>query len=96
VTNEEIRAQLRASGGDPRWQRVVFKPEDYAPYGEVERDDDYRGDCSCGCRWFQQFDLDWGKCHNPESHRYGLLTWEHQGCPKRDPWPYDPEEDHCL
>jgi len=24
---------------------------------------------------------DWGVCINPKSHRYGLLTFEHQGCP---------------
>ena len=23
---------------------------------------------------------DWGVCGNPESHRCGLLTFEHQGC----------------
>ncbi len=26
--------------------------------------------------------LDWGVCGNPASHRAGLLTSEHQGCPQ--------------
>lgn len=45
----------------------------------------YHGDCSCGCRWFVQLPgtvgMDWGICYNPVSHRHGLLTFEHQGCP---------------
>ncbi len=44
----------------------------------------YRGDCSCGCRYFYTLSgalgADWGVCANPASHRAGLLTWEHQGC----------------
>ncbi|WIG58296.1 MAG: hypothetical protein OJF49_001041 [Ktedonobacterales bacterium] len=46
----------------------------------------YHGDCSCGCRWFVQLigavGMDWGACYNPASHRCGLLTFEHQGCPQ--------------
>jgi hypothetical protein len=66
-------------------------PEDYAPWGMVERwaDPDRRyPDCSVGCRCFLRLndrgndDWDWGVCVNPESHRAGLLTFEHQGCQK--------------
>lgn len=54
-------------------------PGDYAPYGTAGP----RGmDCSCGCIWYEELagDLgtDWGVCVNPQSHRAGLLTFEHQ------------------
>lgn len=53
-------------------------------------------DCSCGCKWamwledkknepgkpIQYLSMDWCVCANPESHRVGLLTFEHQGCEK--------------
>ena len=43
-------------------------------------------DLSGGCKWFHTLggpaSLDWGVCGNPQSHRGGLLTFEHQGCPK--------------
>jgi hypothetical protein len=61
-------------------------PEDYEPWGQDKRDDPVRpcADCSCGCVFFNelsgQLGADWGVCMNPESHRAGLLTWEHQGC----------------
>jgi hypothetical protein len=61
-------------------------PEDYEPWGKDPRDDMARtcADCSCGCVFFNQLSgqlgADWGVCMNPESHRAGLLTWEHQGC----------------
>ena len=29
-----------------------------------------------------EFERDWGVCGNPASHRAGLLTFEHQGCPQ--------------
>jgi hypothetical protein len=67
----------------------TWLPEDYAPYGELERwpedDPDAIGDdCSCGCRWYAPLEGhlggDWGVCANPASHRAGLLTFEHQGC----------------
>jgi hypothetical protein len=44
------------------------------------------GDCSGGCKWYHTLSgpasLDWGVCGNPASHRAGLLTFEHQGCPE--------------
>jgi hypothetical protein len=56
---------------------------DYAPYGHAERE---WGDCSCGCRWYRKLSgelgMDWGVCTNTASHRVGLLTFEHQGCPQ--------------
>jgi len=48
--------------------------------------DEWFPDCSCGCKFFAelrgQLGADWGVCCNPESHRVGLLTFEHQGCKK--------------
>lgn len=48
--------------------------------------DEYKGDCSCGCRYFAKLPgalgQDWGVCWNANSHRAGLLTFEHQGCPQ--------------
>jgi hypothetical protein len=39
-------------------------------------------DCSSGCKWFHTLSgtasLDWGVCGNPQSHRVGLLTFEHK------------------
>jgi len=63
--------------------------QDYKPFGELERwqnpEVEYP-DCSMGCKYFipLQGDLgqDWGVCCNKNSHRYGLLTFEHQGCQK--------------
>ena len=37
----------------------------------------------------QALSMDWGVCTNQRSHRCGLLTFEHQGCPAFD---YDEEE----
>lgn len=62
-------------------------PEDFAPYGNVER---VEGDCSSGCKHFNPIhddeiggaDMDWGVCTNEASHRKGMLTFEHQGCGK--------------
>lgn len=57
-------------------------PEDFEPYGKTERNG---GDCSAGCTYFspmQDAPNDWGVCTNDESHRAGLLTFEHQGCTK--------------
>jgi len=57
------------------------RPEDYEPWGNVERE---RPDCSSGCkfaRWLEgEIQFDWCVCTNPASHRVGLLTFEHQGC----------------
>jgi hypothetical protein len=73
---------------------VPKRPEDYAPWGNVERWADPNlpyPDCSSGCkfaRWLEDLDeenalsLDWCVCTNPASHRVGLLTFEHQGCQK--------------
>jgi hypothetical protein len=59
-------------------------PSDFEPYGERPRDGS--GDCSCECRFFltlpQRLGLDWGVCIHPRGPRTGLLTFEHQGCPK--------------
>lgn len=68
---------------------VIKKPEDYEPFGELKKwqkeNMDYP-DCSCGCGYFislrGSLGADWGVCSNPESHRNGLLTNEHQGCLK--------------
>jgi hypothetical protein len=68
-------------------------PGDYTPYGSVVRWADSTHpypDCSHGCKFFyklasrnrQPIGMDWGVCGNPESHRAGLLTFEHQGCEK--------------
>jgi hypothetical protein len=76
------------------WEVVKILDEDYTPYGQLERwADEDKGypDCSCGCKYFKPLfneehkdvgDLDWGICANPNSHRAGLLTFEHQGCLK--------------
>ena len=59
-------------------------PSDFEPYGNRSRNTDWGPDCSCGCRWFVKLEgslrYDWGVCHNPQSPRSGLLTFEHQGC----------------
>jgi hypothetical protein len=83
-------------------KRVKQLPGDYKPWGEVEREDPrapggWWADCSGTCRHYfqlqdvrdEQISYDWGVCTNPESHRCGLLTFEHQGCPKFE---YDEEE----
>ncbi len=84
------------------------RPEDYAPWGTVERwaTDAAYPDCSSGCRharWLEG-DLggDWCVCTNPASHRVGLLTFEHQGCqvyegePMCDRCDDPPEECICV
>jgi hypothetical protein len=53
--------------------------------------DGWYNDCSCGCRWaawLEEEPADWLVCTNPASHRCGLLTFEHQGCPE-----FEAEED---
>jgi hypothetical protein len=67
------------------------RPGDYRPWGDVERGGrgGWHPDCSSGCRHYlaledvgdERLSADWGVCINPKSHRYGLLTFEHQGCP---------------
>ncbi len=69
---------------------------DYEPWGRVERWSQPNlpdGDCSCGCKWACPLEGalggDWVVCTNPDSHRCGLLTFEHQagrGC-------YEAEDD---
>lgn len=68
---------------------LITRIEDYDPWGLNKRwRDPHQAypDCSCGCRFFVPLDGalggDWGVCSNPESHRAGLLTFEHQGCQK--------------
>ena len=67
---------------------VILKrlPSDFEPWGERSRENEWGLDCSCGCRWFVKLEgmlrYDWGVCYNPASPRAGLLTFEHQGCPK--------------
>jgi hypothetical protein len=65
------------------------RPKDYDPWGRVERwSDPGRAypDCSCDCKFARWLDgplgSDWCVCTNPNSHRVGLLTFEHQGCEK--------------
>lgn len=64
-------------------------PADYAPTGDAGTEGP---DCSCGCRWYVplrgQLGGDWGVCSNPQSHRAGLLTFEHQGC-----WSFEGDPD---
>lgn len=56
-------------------------PQDYEPFGLAEKGPD----CSNGCLDYLRLSFphtkDWGVCGNSESHRSGLLTFEHQGCP---------------
>jgi len=71
------------------FKMVKKLPEDYKPFGEVERwanpEEEYP-DCSIGCKYYLKLKgklgNDWGVCANLNSHRYGLLTFEHQGCQK--------------
>ena len=73
---------------DLLWAVCSRKPEDYEPYGSVERErgEQWLLDCSTGCRHYVPLEgnlgFDWGVCANPRSHRAGLLTFEHQGCPE--------------
>ena len=75
-------------------------PNDYDPYGYLDRNNtngkndhaSWGADCSCGCKWYLgvtdtkgEIIGNWGVCTNARSHRCGLLTWEHQGCPQFEP-----------
>src|SRR3954468_5076223 len=68
---------------DKLWLAVITRPLDFEPYGLRVRS--VTADCSCGCKHFVKLEgdvgADWGVCINPESHRCGLLTFEHMGCP---------------
>ena len=76
---------------DQLWQATTKLPLDYEPYGQVGRNGCC--DCSCGCRYFVPLEgklgFDWGVCINRASHRCGLLTSEHMGCPQ-----FQPEREH--
>ena len=68
---------------------VIKKEEDYKPFGNIirwENQNENYPDCSMGCKYFNKLSgdtgFDWGVCANPQSHRCGLLTFEHQGCRK--------------
>jgi hypothetical protein len=76
------------------WHVCLRKPGDYEPYGTrtrltATRPAEIACDCSGGCKWYHTLSgpasLDWGVCGNPQSHRAGLLTFEHQGCPEFEP-----------
>lgn len=77
---------------DDLWQVTKKLDEDYAPYGKLDRETAFHGtwgmDCSSGCRFYAKLagklGGDWGVCTNPDSHRAGLLTFEHQGCAKAE------------
>ena len=81
MTNSELHNELM--------HVVVRLPKDYEPYGQVKRWEDPNKsypDCSMGCKYFielkGELGNDWGICCNKNSHRYSLLTFEHQGCQK--------------
>lgn len=75
------------------WKVCKRRASDFEPWGK-RSNDERGGDCSSGCRWFltlqdvgrgakrEHISMDWGVCINPKSPRAGLLTFEHQGCPK--------------
>lgn len=79
--NEGIESQ------EAMWEVCRKLPSDFVPYGERPREEG--PDCSEGCRYFVplagRLAFDWGVCGNPKSPRAGLLTFEHQGCPKYEP-----------
>ena len=61
-------------------------PEDHGGYGDAAQPHNPQCSDGLGCKFFHALEgargMDWGVCGNPESHRAGLLTFEHQGCPK--------------
>lgn len=82
------------------WPVCKKLPSDFEPYGMRSRDGCEKGeewrDCSCGCAWYHvligEARHDWGICANRESPRAGLLTFEHQGCPKYESEPNSGDE----
>jgi hypothetical protein len=91
----EARTARDRAKHDLLWSVCKTDSRDYAPYGDNhdreggedgEEGHTYYGDCSSGCMFY--FPLqgplgsDWGICGNAKSHRSGLLTFEHQGCPQ--------------
>lgn len=78
---------------------LIHHPKDYDPWGEDVRWADPNRpypDCSGGCKWAIPLEdllgADWVVCANPKSHRAGLLTFEHQGCPQWEMDETDEEE----
>ena len=61
---------------------VVCLPQDFEPFGQRNRTEDYGPDCSCDCKHFLKIknNSDWGICTNENSPRKALLTFEHMGC----------------
>lgn len=93
TTEAECEACIDARARNPEHYRLIDlmlkRPEDYQPWGNVERGADPQQeypDCSGGCKFYRPLEgdlgADWGACTNPASHRVGLLTFEHQGCQK--------------
>lgn len=81
---------LAAFTHDELWEMCTRLPGDYEGYGETPREREvneerqWGADCSSACLYYHMIEgirgFDWGLCANPKSHRYGLLTFEHQGC----------------
>ena len=77
---------------------VTKLDSDFEPYGKRSRDDDWGPDCSCGCLHYAKLEgkwrYDWGVCLNQRSPRFGLLTFEHQGCREfeEETEPHDEDE----
>ena len=76
---------MRTALHDQLLDAMVKHPADYTPWGAVERwadADKHYPDCSVGCKYFSALEgelgYDWGVCMNKKSHRFGLLTFEHQ------------------
>jgi hypothetical protein len=82
--------------GDPDVDLARVNDAEVEAYFE-RVDDRYRGDCSCGCRWFAMLPgkvgMHWGVCYNPASHCCGLLPFEHQSCPQFEA---DPDEGESI
>lgn len=92
---KETAMQAEHRHGDHLQSILIKLPEDYEPYGKTDRNTanletgDWGPDCSYGCKYFYKLEArskerlyqDWGICGHPDSHRKGLLTFEHQGCP---------------
>ena len=94
-SGDVINPDAALSNHERLWLAAIQRPLDFEPYGCRVRNG---LDCSCGCRHFHKLageaGADWGVCMNPMSHRCGLLTFEHQGCPHFDlgPDPVEPLE----
>jgi hypothetical protein len=63
-------------------QIVICLDQDFKPFGQRNRSNDWGPDCSCNCKHFVKLlnNNDWGVCSNQNSPRKALLTFEHQGC----------------